>query len=101
MEQCRDKKHMRTINGDERDCYMGHGAGVTQYKLDKEGNVHEVSDRYRHELLGKGLHEQHIWSYFYHRNNQPLRLAKTMLSQVSMCSDARPAGTVPVKLHDE
>ena len=83
MEQCREKHHMRTINGDERDCYMGHVAGVTQYKLDEDGNVKEVSDKYRHELLGKGLHEQHVWSYFYHRNNQPLRLAKTMLSQVN------------------
>ena len=24
-----------------------------------------------------------MWSYFYHRNNQPLRLAKSMLSQVN------------------
>ena len=79
-------RHKRTVNGNERDCYMGHVPGVTQYKIDEDGNVTEVSDRYRHELLGKGLHEHHVLSYFYHRNNQPLRLAKSMLSQVSTAS---------------
>ena len=87
MAQCSENaKHMRTINGNERDCYMGHVPGVTQYKVDEDGNVTEVRDRYRHALLGKGLHEQHGWPYFYHRNHQPLRLAKSMLSQVSTAS---------------
>ena len=63
MDQCNEStKHMRTINGNERGCYMGHVPGVTQYTVDEDGNVTEVSDRYRHELLGKGLHEQHAWS---------------------------------------
>ena len=52
----------------------------------EDGTITEVSQRYRHELLGKGLHEQHVWSYFYHRNNQPLRLARTMLTQVHMAT---------------
>ena len=60
MEQCRAKKHMRPINGNERDSHMGHVPGVTQYQLDDDGNVTEVSEAYRHELLGKGLHEQHV-----------------------------------------
>ena len=75
MEKCRAKQHMRLINGNERDSYMGHVPGVTRYQVDEDGNVTEVDEAYRHELLGKGLHEQHVWSYFYHRNNQPLRLA--------------------------
>ena len=87
MAQCDgNAKHTRTVNGNERDCYMGHMPGVTQYKVDDKGNVTEVSDRYRHKLLGKGLHEQHVWSYFYRSNNQPLRLATSMLSQVSTAS---------------
>ena len=57
MAQCNgDVKHKRTVNGNERDCYMGHVPGVTQYKVDEKGNFTEVSDRYRHGLLGKGLH---------------------------------------------
>ena len=48
MAQCKEKHHLRAINGDERDCYMGHVAGVTQYKLDEDDNVTEVSDKYRH-----------------------------------------------------
>ena len=83
MEQCKEMQQVRNINGDERDSYMGHVPGVTAYQMDEDGVITEVSDRYRHELLGKGIHEQHVWAYFYHRNNQPMRLARSMMSQVS------------------
>ena len=38
MAQCDgNAKHTRTVNGNERDCYMGHMPGVTQYKVDDKG----------------------------------------------------------------
>ena len=101
MDQCREKQHMRTINGGEQDCYMGHVPGVTQYKMDEEGHVHEVSDKYRHELLGKGLHEQHVWSYFY--LNLPQKQPASQTGKVNAVSgehsDPRPTGAVLIKLH--
>ena len=58
--QCKEKKHVQDISSDERDGHMGHVPGITAQQMDEKGNITEVTDKYRLELLGKGLHESHV-----------------------------------------
>ena len=69
IDSCTQKGHMRAIDGDERDAYMGHTPGISALHMAEDGTVSNVSESYRRELMGKGLHEAHIWAYFNQRDN--------------------------------
>ena len=86
IDGCTQKGHMRMIDGDECDAYMGHTPGISAQHMAEDGTVSDVSESYRRELMGKRLHEAHVWAYFNQRSNKQMLVAKTMLTQVHMAT---------------
>ena len=77
---------LRELHGDERDAYMGHVPGISARHMDEDNVLTAVTEDYRRELMGKGLHEAHVWAYFFHRKNVPHTVARTMMTLTSMAT---------------
>ena len=43
---------------------MGHVPGISARHMDESNVLTVVTEDYRRDLMGKGLHEAHVWAYF-------------------------------------
>ena len=83
-QQCRDSKGiLMDLSGDERDVYMGHIRGSTKYACNSSGSKEIVTEDYRRQLLGKGIHAAHVAAYFACRDNSQIHVSRAFATSVA------------------